>query len=97
MSECDSFGFQRSEFVEGGRKGVVVDVDQVRGGWIYRGGKSGESVGYAGGKFYWADRFEVTEGDGAAELGLEGGDVDVKSDGQVIRYRKVQTGDVVNE
>ena len=44
VSERNSFGFQGGQFVEGGRQCVVVDVDEVHGGWIYRKGEPGESV-----------------------------------------------------
>ena len=44
VSERDSFSFQGGQFVEGGRQCVVVDVDEVHGGWIYRKGEAGESV-----------------------------------------------------
>ena len=44
MTERDSFSFQGGQFVEGGRQCVVVDVDKVHGGWIYRKGEAGESV-----------------------------------------------------
>ena len=40
MSERNSFGFQGGQFVEGGRQCVVVDVDKVHGGWIYRKGRT---------------------------------------------------------
>ena len=43
MSERDSFSFQGGQFVEGGQC-VVVDVDEVHGGWIYRKVEAGESV-----------------------------------------------------
>ena len=39
-----SFGFQGGQFVEGGRRCVVVDVDEVHGGWIYRKGEARERV-----------------------------------------------------
>ena len=44
VSERDSFSFQGGQFVEGGRQCVVVDVDEVQGGWIHRKGEAGESV-----------------------------------------------------
>ena len=44
MSESDVFCFQGGQLVEGGRQRVVVDVDEVRGGWVYREGEAGESV-----------------------------------------------------
>ena len=50
VSERNSFGFQGGQFVEGGRQCVVVDVDKVHGGWIYRKGEAGHSVSYAGGE-----------------------------------------------
>ena len=39
-----SFGFQGGQFVEGGRQCVVVDVDEVHGGWIYRKGEARECL-----------------------------------------------------
>jgi hypothetical protein len=36
--------YRGGQFVEGGRQCVVVDVDKVHGGWIYRKGEAGESV-----------------------------------------------------
>ena len=44
VSERDSLSFQGGQFVEGGRQCIVVDVDEVHGGWIYRKGEAGESV-----------------------------------------------------
>ena len=44
MSEPDSFSFQVGQLFEGGRQCVIVDVNEVHGGLIYRKGEAGESV-----------------------------------------------------
>ena len=44
VSKCDSFSFQGSQCVQGGRQSGVVGVDKVHGGRVSRGRKVGESV-----------------------------------------------------
>lgn len=89
MSECDSFCFCRGKLVEAGRQCVVVEVDEVSWGWVFREGGVSYGVGY---------RLHMEREMGQRDLrlrkvivrcGLGGGNVDVHDDSQMVRDGEV--------
>ncbi len=75
---------------------IVVDVDEIHGGWVCRKGEAGESICNAGGEREWTDGFKVAEGDFTVLFGFGGRNVNSESDGQVVGYGEVGAGDIVD-